>query len=80
MYKTMRSMTIKKTNKKSRKKERRKRGKTMEEGRKKLDLLHPLGIARYFSPPLLRKFQGGFFFTNSSSSSLKLHGKNNNRK
>jgi hypothetical protein len=78
MYKTMRSMTIKKTNKKSRKKERRKRGKTTEEGRKKLDLFHPLGIARYFSP-LLHKFQGGSFFTNSSSS-LKLHGKNNNRK
>lgn len=35
MSKTMRSMRIKKTNKKSRKKERRKRGKTMEEGRKK---------------------------------------------
>ncbi len=72
-------MTIKKTNKKSRKKERRKGGKTMEEGGKKLDLLHPLGVARYFSP-LLHKFQGGSFFTNSSSSSLKLHSKNNNRK
>jgi len=52
MNKTMTSMPIKKTNKRSRKKERRKRGKTMEEGREKLDLLHPLGVARYFSPPL----------------------------
>jgi hypothetical protein len=50
----------------------------MEEGRKKLDLLHSLGVARYFSPPLLHKFQGGSFFINSSSSSLKLHNKNNN--
>jgi len=72
-------VTIKTTNKKSRKKEReKKRGKTMEEGRKKLGLLHPLGVARYFSPPLLHKFQKGSFFTNSSSSNLKLHGKNNN--
>jgi hypothetical protein len=49
----------------------------MEEGRKKLDLLHPLGVVRYFFLPLLHKFQGSSFFTNSSS--LKLHGKNNNR-
>jgi hypothetical protein len=56
------------------------RGETMEEGIKKLDLVHPLGVARYFSPPLLHKFQGGSFFMNSSSLSLKLHGKNNNRK
>jgi len=29
----------------------------MEEGIKKLDLVHPLGVARYFSPPLSTSFK-----------------------